>query len=146
MAVLYSHAAERGAATSSRSATSRPFERRSKPTPDESFPKSVRVLRPAEFRKIYDTGWRYTCPVFNAFCLATESDGPPRFGFTLPRAIGKATVRNRIKRRMREIVRRMQAQFPPGVWIVVNPRRSAYDAPAESMQREFERLAARCRR
>lgn len=142
----YCHAAARGAATSSRSATSRPFERRSNPTPRESFPKSARILRSADFRKVYDAGWRYTCPFFSAFCLATDSDSGPRFGFTLPRALGKATVRNRIKRRMREIVRRMQPEFPPGIWMVVNPRRAAYDAPAASIRKELERLAARCRR
>jgi ribonuclease P protein component len=146
MAVPYCHAAARGAAISSPSATSRPFAPRSKSTQNESFPKSARILRTADYRKVYDTGWRYTCPLFTAFCLAVETGAGPRFGFTLPRAIGKATVRNRIKRRMREAVRRLQSEFPAGVWIVVNPRKAAYDAPAEKIRHEFERLAARCRR
>lgn len=142
----YCHAAARGAATSSRSATSRPFARRSKSTQNESFPKSARILRSADYRKVYDTGWRYTCPLFTAFCLAAGTGAGPRFGFTLPRAIGKATVRNRIKRRMREILRRMQPEFPMDIWIVVNPRKAAYDAPAEKIRHDLERLAARCRR
>jgi ribonuclease P protein component len=146
MAVPYCHAAARGAATSLRSATSRPSAPRSKPTPNESFPKAARILRTAEYRKVYDTGWRYTCPLFTAFCLRTGADSPARFGFTLPSAIGKATVRNRIKRRMREAVRRLRPQFPAGLAIVVNPRKAAFDAPAESIRREFERLAARCGR
>jgi ribonuclease P protein component len=146
MAVLYCHDAAPGAAVSSRLVTSRPFARRSKPTRDETFPKSVRILRASEFRKVYDQGWRYTCPMFSAFCLATGSGDEARFGFTLPRAVGKANVRNRIKRRMRDIVRRMRQEFPPGLWIVVNPRRSSYDAPLSMIQREFERLASRCGR
>jgi ribonuclease P protein component len=146
MAVPYCHAAAPVAVTSSRLATSQPFARRSNPTRDETFPKSARLLKPVEYRKVYDQGWRYTCAIFTAFCLHTGSDSETRFGFTLPRAVGKANVRNRIKRRMRETVRRMRSEFPLGYWVVLNPRRAAFDAPIENIQRELERVASRCRR
>jgi ribonuclease P protein component len=48
-----------------------------------------------------------------------------RVGLTTSRRIGIAVERNRIRRRIREILRRASTQIPHGVDIVVNPRRSA---------------------
>src|SRR5437667_10954157 len=74
------------------------------------FPKSVRILRSKDFRRVYDHGARYSGPFFAAFYArspATQGgsggDGP-KIGFTVPRSLGGAVVRNRIKRRVREAV------------------------------------------
>jgi ribonuclease P protein component len=82
--------------------------------------------------------------LFAAFCLR-ESDGSgPHIGFTLPRAIGKAVVRNRIRRRVREAVRALLDRLNPQWSIVINPRRKALDASMSDLQREVERLILRC--
>ena len=65
-------------------------------------------------------------------------------GFTVPRAFGKAVVRNRIKRRMREAVRCYIDRMNPQWSIVINPRRKALDAPMPELKREVERLMVRC--
>ncbi len=109
------------------------------------YPKGVRLLRPAEFRKVYDQGWRHTCPLFAAFCLR-DGDAPARFGFTLPRAFGKAVFRNRARRRLREVVRVRREKFPAGLLVVFNPRRAANEASPERLAAEVERLIERCRR
>jgi ribonuclease P protein component len=70
--------------------------------------------------------------------------GGPRIGFTVPRAIGKAVVRNRIRRRVREAVRFHLHQLNPQWSIVINPRRKAFDAPIAELRREVERLFLRC--
>ena len=53
----------------------------------------------------------------------------PHIGFTVPRALGKAVVRNRIRRRVREAVRLYLDRLNPQWSIVINPRRKAFDAP-----------------
>jgi ribonuclease P protein component len=73
----------------------------------------------------------------------SEPDGP-HIGFTTPRALGKAVVRNRIKRRVREAVRLALDRLNPQWSIVINPRRKALDAPAAELRKEVERLFLRC--
>ena len=67
-------------------------------------------------------------------------------GFTVPRAVGKAVIRNRIKRRFREAVRLRLEQLI-GPWsIVINPRRASIDCPFPDLEREIARLFERCSR
>jgi len=73
----------------------------------------------------------------------TDPDGP-HIGFTTPRTLGKAVVRNRIKRRVREAVRLELGRLNPQWSIVINPRPKALDASAEELRAEVERLFLRC--
>jgi ribonuclease P protein component len=93
---------------------------------------------------VYDQGSRYSGPLFAAFCFREPQPDGPRIGFTVPRALGKAVVRNRIKRRVREAVRCGLDRLSPEWSIVINPRRKAFDAPAQELAREVERLFQRC--
>jgi ribonuclease P protein component len=112
----------------------------------ESFPKSARILRSSDFRKVYDEGSRFSCAHFAAFFLVrTEQQDGPKVGFTVSRASGKAVVRNRMKRRMREAVRRHLSGLAP-VWaIVFNPRRAILTAKRESIEGDVKRLFAKCK-
>jgi ribonuclease P protein component len=87
-----------------------------------------------------------SCHYFAAFCLATvrTEELGPRIGFTLPRAFGKATKRNRAKRRLRELLRVRLGQLNPCWDVVINPRRPALEASPQDLQREVERLISRC--
>lgn len=100
-----------------------------------------------EFRRVYDQGTRFQTSLFAAFCLRVTDPGP-RLGFTTPRALGKAVVRNRIRRRLREQVRLelLPALLSPTLeahwWIVFNPRRSLADAPVGEVKAVVRKLQA----
>jgi ribonuclease P protein component len=99
---------------------------------------------------VYDHGDRYASRSFAAFYIRrSESAGPspnggPRIGFTVPRSLGGAVVRNRIKRRVREAVRLRLEQLNPQWEIVFNPRRAAMDSPFPDLIREVEKFFLRC--
>ena len=88
------------------------------------------------------------------FVLQTRDRGdtnPPRFGFTVSRKVGTAVERNRVRRRLREIVRRNAALIPQGGCdYVLIGRRAALDMPFERINADFlgalTRLSRRRRR
>jgi len=72
--------------------------------------KKPQILRNSrQFRIVYDQGKRYHTPFFSAFILKTETSHQ-RFGITVTKKVGNAVLRNRCKRRLREIVRRYLAE------------------------------------
>jgi ribonuclease P protein component len=85
-----------------------------------------------------------TSRYFAAFCLRQAECAPSRFGFTVPKPLGHAVQRNRLKRRMREAVRSQRHILPSNWAVVFNPRRSVLDAPFEELCREVGRIFARC--
>jgi ribonuclease P protein component len=60
-----------------------------------------------------------------------------RFGLTTPRKLGPAHDRNRIKRRLREVIRTSRSLLPTGVDVVLNPRRSARDRELDELRTEL---------
>ncbi|HFB99121.1 MAG TPA: ribonuclease P protein component [Bryobacterales bacterium] len=112
--------------------------------PDYSFPKQFRLLRSGDFRRVYRDGMRVSGPLFLAFCCRRAEDGPPRAGITVPRSLGKAVIRNRIKRRMREAIRHEIRALAPGWDVVFNPRAAVLTAPFERLRREVRRVFERC--
>jgi len=107
------------------------------------------VLRTAEFRKIYDNGVRLSTPLFAAFLLANEAKtgecSGARLGLTVPRAIGGAVDRNRIKRRLRAIFRLRRDSF--GDYdIVLNPRRTILKASTAEIERALGKVMERSKK
>ena len=145
-------AAAPAAVTSSRSATKEPFAppRRSALVPlcaiskNHAFPRTSRILRSADFRVVYDNGTRISCPVFAAFCYARQDRNGPRIGLTVPRAVGGAVTRNRIKRRIREAFRLHRTEIGPQWDIVFNPRRAAAAAPFSEIERGLRKVIEKC--
>ena len=68
-----------------------------------------------------------------------DDDGPVRVGFTVSRRVGTAVERNRVRRRLREVVRRKgERAMRPGYDYVLVGRRSALNVPFDRLMEEFE--------
>ena len=76
------------------------------------------------------------------FYLPRAQDEGLRVGFTVGRVLGGAVTRNRMKRRLREAVRRrgLAAGFPADV--VINPKKSLLTAEFSELLQEMERAFA----
>jgi ribonuclease P protein component len=67
-----------------------------------------------------------------------EDEGPARVGFTVSKKVGNAVERNRVRRRLREIVRLSPLPLPDGHDYVLVGRRAALTQPFAEMVLEFE--------
>jgi ribonuclease P protein component len=75
--------------------------------------------------------------------LERRDGGPVRVGFTVSKKVGNAVERNRVRRRLREMVRQMPARMHPGHDYVLIGRRAALQAPFDRLIDEFERALRR---
>ena len=67
--------------------------------------------------------------------------GENRVGITVSKKLGKAHIRNRVRRRLREVYRLNESRFQPGWDIVGVARSKAVDAPFEKLTASYLRLA-----
>ena len=85
------------------------------------------------FRRLYHTsGFADSCLVLYA---RRNRTGGNRVGITVSKKLGKAHVRNRTRRRLREVYRLNEAKFRPGWDIVVVARTKAVDAEFSQLTR-----------
>ena len=101
-----------------------------------SFPKIFKLRNASEFQAVYKRGAKKISRSFVVFMLSNGLDHS-RFGCTTPRKLGTANERNRIKRRVREIVRTSRDRIPFGFDVVVNPRRSVYEREYGELRSEL---------
>ena len=93
------------------------------------------------FRRLYHTsGHADAYLVLYARKNRTQSN---RVGITVSKKLGKAHVRNRVRRRLREVYRLHEAKFQPGWDIVVVARSKAVDAPFDKLTASYLALAAK---
>jgi ribonuclease P protein component len=90
----------------------------------------------AEFESVYEKGARRSSRSFVLFALPNEL-ARYRFGLTTPRKLGKAHERNRIRRRVRELLRTLEPASKGGFDVVVNPRRSVHDRDFQELRSEL---------
>ena len=73
-----------------------------------------------------------------------REDGPVRVGFTVSKKVGNAVVRNRVRRRLREVVRQApQAAMRSGHDYVLIGRRAALELPFQRLADDFSRALGR---
>ena len=113
------------------------------------LPQQSRMRRPEEFRRVLRTGRRAGGSVVAGHLLLVGSDGPVRssepvkVGFIVSRAVGSAVVRNRVKRRLRELMRRRVASLPGGCLLVLRAYPAAANARQEDLAADLDLVIGR---
>lgn len=96
-------------------------------------------MRRGEFDAVYRAGKRRSGSHFTIFLRANHLP-QSRFGFSIKKALGGSVVRNRIRRRVREIVRCHRLEIPAGWDIVIHPKSAAARAPFATLTAELLQL------
>ena len=104
-----------------------------------SFPREARLVRRGAFDAVYRAGKRLASSHFTVFVRSNEL-ALSRFGFSIKKALGGAVVRNRIRRRVREIVRCHRQEIPAGWDIVIHPKSTVAKAPFAALVEELVRV------
>lgn len=118
-----------------------------------AFPRSARLLRHADFERVYKQGRRHFSASLTVFYWQRPEGGDRakapvasglRVGFTVGRALGGAVQRNRMKRRLREAVRLTLPQAGVNadvvdVDIVINPKKSLLTVDFAAIVNEVSR-------
>jgi ribonuclease P protein component len=96
-------------------------------------------VRRGEFDAVYRAGKRRSSSHFTVFFRANELP-QSRFGFSIKKELGSAVIRNRIRRRLREIVRCHRTEIPTGWDIVIHPKNAAVKAGFAALTADLLRL------
>jgi ribonuclease P protein component len=90
---------------------------------EQSFPKKYRLTRTYEYGQVYRTGKRFPSARFLLFTRPGAHEFS-RVGLSVGKKVGKAVTRNRVKRRLREIMRIRRPHFirPTDIVLVAHPK------------------------
>ena len=109
------------------------------PVVPETFSRDDRLRKRREFEECYASGVRVSGKHIQVFLLADL--GVPartRLGISVPRRVGVAVQRNRVRRRLREIFRRTRSLFGENrLRVVVNARPSAASASFQELSEDY---------
>lgn len=115
---------------------------------------AARLRKHADYQRAYAAARKRQSASMSWF-LAPQAVGPdkfldakvaqivvpePRVGLTVGKILGKATDRNRIKRRMREALRRHVNLLPQGFDLIFHPRRTVLTIKFAQLEAEIVRI------
>ena len=111
---------------------------------DQRLQPVERLRCPRAYRRVFQQGKKLLSPLFVLYILPT-SQPHSRLGLAVSKRIGSAVVRNRIKRRLREVFRRHKELLDPPCDVVFVARSAAAKASAGVYTEQFCKLLRNCR-
>lgn len=105
------------------------------------LPKSYRLRRRKDFKKIYKKGFSAPGRYVVLYALEDNNLETIRFGFSVSRKIGKAVQRNRSKRILREVCRRNINFFVAGFDVIIIARRKIKEASYREIEKDLITVA-----
>jgi ribonuclease P protein component len=106
-----------------------------------SHRKCGRLRRDAEFERVRAEGGSWSSPLM--VLRAAPAPEGIRFGTIASKRLGKAVRRNRVRRLVREAIRRVCDRLRPGWDLVIVARSQMVAASADQVQSALEELASR---
>ncbi|HEX4284009.1 MAG TPA: ribonuclease P protein component [Terracidiphilus sp.] len=106
----------------------------------------LRLRKHADYQRAYAASRKRQSPSMSWFLAPQpEPAGTPRVGLTAGKVLGKAHERNRIKRRMRDAIRRHIDLLPAGFDLILHPRRSVLTLEFTKLEAEIVRILGQAR-
>jgi len=102
--------------------------------------KSSRLLKHADFQSVYKNGKKRFSGNVTLFFRDRDDGSGPRVGFTVGKVLGEAVVRNRIRRRMRAVVRERLPLLTRPLDVVLHPRKSVLTLEFARLDAEIQQL------
>jgi ribonuclease P protein component len=110
----------------------------------------VRLSKHADYQRAYAASRKRQSASMSWFLAPQQPQAgvhlpSPRVGLTAGKVVGKAHERNRIKRRMREALRRHTSLLPKGCDLILHPRRSVLTVEFAKLEAEIVRILQQAR-
>lgn len=104
-----------------------------------SFPRESRLLRPSDYKNVFQHGKKAVGRCYICYVNRQEGEGS-KLGIAVSRKVGNAVVRNRIKRYIREYFRTHKPLFQQDVQVVVVARTQAAQLTSQESGQALEHL------
>ena len=100
----------------------------------------ARLRKHADFQRVYTQGRKRRSASMSWFLAPQSEAAGPRVGLTVGKVLGKAHERNRIKRRLRDVLRRHVELLPTGYDLILHPHRTVLSMEFTKLEAEILRI------
>ena len=116
--------------------------------PSPLLPAAHRLTDASSYREVTRHGRRASSRSLMTYVALPSQDGgaavmPPRVGLVVSKAVGNSVARNRVKRRLRHLLREQVVKWPAATTVVVRALPAAAGASSATLGRDLERCLAR---
>ncbi len=89
------------------------------------------------FKRLYYKGKKIQSPFFTLYYMKVNNQSINRLGFTVSTKLGKAVIRNRVRRHLYESFRKYEPELKVGYYMVIAAKHSAVGADFQSICRSM---------